>query len=97
MTSLGPSVSSQVPGFTHPVHDVYLDEILPLIDYKPQGRFADRGTDTDTAGNLPLQILVRNQLDDAIFQAVVSDTIPPLETLMQARHCFLARLDKQWS
>jgi len=32
-------MATQVPGFTHPVTDVLLDELLPMIGYRPPGNF----------------------------------------------------------
>lgn len=84
LTSLNAHHFLQVPGFTHPVTDVYLDEILPMIGYSPSGNFMRN----DATSLKPVPKAGKEfqaQLDDALTGAFLDGSEASFRRLLQVQ------------
>lgn len=75
----------QVPGFTHPVTDVYLDDILPLIGHQVQGKFKEAAQ--PGSGEPQLSSEDQAALDDAIFGSFVDASQSSFDNLLRVCTC----------
>ena len=72
----------QVPGFTHPVTDVYLDEILPLIGFQSTGSF--RGVSGQQKNKSPtLSEAQQSLIDHTIFDTFLDATEEAFDVLLE--------------
>ena len=74
----------QVPGFTHPVTDVYLDEVLGMVGYAPHlgaGSNGAGGRHTARAAHLAPE--AQQVIQDAIMQAFLDGSDASFEDLLE--------------
>ena len=72
----------QVPGFTHTVTDVYLDEILPLIGYQSSGSFSDKHSNKP-GKQADLSPEVQAAIDGAIFETFLDASEDSFDRLLE--------------
>ena len=70
-----------MPGFTHPVTDVYLDDILPLIGFQAAGRFAERPRAGDSKPRLTAE--EQANVDEALMQTFLDAKEGCFEDLLE--------------
>ena len=70
-----------MPGFTHPVTDVYLDDILPLIGFQAAGRFAERPQAGDSKPRLTAE--EQANVDEALMQTFLDTQEGCFEDLLE--------------
>lgn len=72
----------QVPGFTHPVTDIYLDEILPLIGFQSSGSFRKSSS---SQKNDPGKLSQAQQglIDETIFDTFLNATEEAFDVLLE--------------
>ena len=75
----------------HPVHDVYLEELLRMIDYQPQGTFLQRAARPADAPSLPHALA--EQLDTAIYNGLLSSEPRALDELFEVLPSRMSRRD----
>ena len=82
-----------MPGFTHPVTDVYLDEILPLIGFQSTGRFKESsGSNRQTPPSLNTEQQAR--VDEAIFESFLNATEESYDHLLEVSARSLLKLSR---